>query len=431
MTTQTIHSGAPSTPLRNYWQQARWRILALLFLITVINFVDRQTLSVVGPTLRDTFHLSNTAFGLIGSAFMTGMLVGEFPMGMLMDRVGARIGLTFAVLWWSVATACHSVASGFAQFSVLRFWMGTGECGNFSGAMKVVTEWFPARERAFAAGIFNSGSMVGNLIAVPAITFLSLHYGWRTGFLLPGVLGALWVLLWRATYRPLAEHPHVSDAERAYILADSPPAAPAPSNSALLRLKQTWALMLCRALVGPIIQFYLFWTPEYLNRVRHMTLAEIGMFAWIPYLFGDTGSIGGGWIAGWLMRHGLTVTAARRWVMVVGALCCLMSAAVARATTSAAAIGFICLVLLGHTALSANMFAAISDIFPANAAGRVTGLTGIAGGISGIAFPFLTGALVDHFSYAPVFLLAAIMPIAGVVALFAIAGPLQKVEIQP
>jgi len=411
------------------WRQVRWRILALLFLITVINFVDRQTLSVVAPTLRDTFLLSNTQYGFIGSAFMAGMLLAEFPMGYFMDKTGVRTGLSFAVVWWSIATSLHAAGRSFLQFSLLRFWMGTGECGNFSGAMKVVSDWFPARERALAAGIFNSGSMVGNLIAVPTITFLLLHYGWQMGFLLPGLLGILWVLLWRTGYYPLRTHPTVSEAERAYILSDHPPATPPPSNHVLLARKETWALMLCRLLVGPVVQFYLLWTPEYLVRVRHLSLAEIGLFAWVPFLFGDLGSIGGGWASGYLMRQGLTLNSARRTVMGFGAVCCLLSVAVVNASSAALAIVFICVVLLGHTSLSANMFAAITDLFPASAVGRVTGLTGIAGGLSGILFPSLTGILVDKISYTPVFVLAAILPAAGVVALFGLVGKLRPVEL--
>jgi MFS transporter, ACS family, hexuronate transporter len=411
------------------WRQIRWRILALLFLITVINFVDRQTLSVVAPTLRDTFHLSNSQYGFIGSALMAGMLLAEFPMGYLMDRIGVRGGLSFAVVWWSIATSLHAIAGSFLQFSLLRFWMGTGECGNFSGAMKVVSDWFPARERAFAAGVFNSGSMIGNVIAVPTITFLLLHYGWQMGFLLPGILGIFWVFLWRTNYRPLNSHPTVTEAEREYIIRDNPALAPPPSNRVLLARKETWALILCRLLVGPVVQFYLLWTPEYLVRVRHLSLAQIGLFAWVPFLFGDVGSIGGGWASGFLMRRGFTLDSARRTVMGFGALCCFLSAAVAGASSAWLAIAFICVVLFGHTALSANMFAAITDLFPANAVGRVTGLTGIAGGLSGILFPTLTGILVDKISYAPVFILAAVLPAAGVFALFACVGKLRPVNL--
>ncbi len=403
-------------------------MLALLFLVTVINFVDRQTLSVTAPVLREQFHLSNVAYGRIVSAFMLGMMLGEFPVGWIMDRWGVRQGLSWAVLWWSLATGLHAVARSALQFSIFRFWMGTGECGNFSAGMKVVAEWFPARERAFAAGVFNAGSMIGSVIAPPAIVFLTLRFGWRTGFLLPAALGALWVLLWRALYRPLRDHPGITAAEREYIGAAAV-ASPRPPSGILLHRKQAWGLMCCRFLVGPVIQFYWFWLPAYLHQSRGFSLADIGMFAWIPFLFGDLGSVGGGWLSGFLMRRGIGLKAARLAVMFAGAACCALSVCVAWASSAAVALFFICFVMLGHTGLSANMFAAISDIFPDAAVGRVTGMTGIAGGLSGILFPLLTGVLVDRFSYTPVFLIAAFMPGAGVIILTALSAGFRRIQL--
>ncbi|MGI8742131.1 MAG: MFS transporter [Bryobacteraceae bacterium] len=412
------------------WQQVRWRVLALLFFVTVINFVDRQTLSVVAPVIREQFHLTNTDYGRIVSAFMLGMMVGEFPMGWVMDRFGVRSGLSFSVLWWSIATSLHAVASSAFQFASFRFWMGTGECGNFSGGVKVVAEWFPAKERALAVGIFNAGSMIGSVIAPPLIVFLTLHYGWRTAFLAPGMLGFGWVLLWRKYYRSIEKHREVSDAEREYIRAGLPPISSPPPNRDLLARPETWGLMLCRFLVGPVVQFYWFWMPAYLHESRGLSLADIGMFAWVPFVFGDLGSVGGGWAAGLLIKRGMSVRAARLSVMIFGAACCALSINVARAASAPIAIAFICVVLLGHTALSANMFAAISDIFPEGAAGRVTGLTGIAGGISGLLFPLLTGFLVDNHSYTPVFWIAALLPALGVAALAALAGRFRRIVIE-
>ncbi len=399
------------------FRQLRWQILFLLFFITVINFIDRQTLSVVAPVLLQTFHMSNADYSRMVSAFMLGMMVGEFPVGWLMDRYGVRSGFSFAVLWWSIATSMHSIGRSVLQFSVFRFWMGTGECGNFSGAMKVVSEWFPERERALAVGVFNSGSMIGSVIAPPCIVVLTMRFGWRAAFLLPGLLGVVWVILWRAKYAPLTTHPNVTQAERDYISEGRTASIPAPPSRELLARKEVWGLMLCRFLVGPVVQFYWFWTPLYLSRSRHLSLAEIGLFAWVPFLFGDIGSIGGGWIAGRLMRIGFSLKAARFITMYVGAGCCLLSIGVVQAATAAMAIAFICLVLFGHTFLSANMFAAISDLVPKPAVGRVTGLTGIAGGLSGFFFPQLTGIFIDRVSYVPVFFLAAVMPLAGVIAL--------------
>ena len=412
------------------WRQVRWQVLALLFFVTVINFVHRQTLSVVAPILRDEFHLSNTDYSGIVSAFMFGMMVGEFPVGWLMDRIGVRAGFSFSVIWWSLAAGLHAIARSALQFSAFRFWMGTGECGNFSGGMKVVSEWFPARERALAVGVFNAGSMIGSLITPPLIVYLTLHFGWRVAFVGPSLLGFIWVIFWRRVYRPLAEHPKITRAEVDYIRAGQPERETiAPRNRVLLSHVQGWGLILCRFLVGPVIQFYWFWMPEYLYRSRHLSLAAIGLFAWIPYLFGDIGSIGGGWAAGVMIRRGYSLQTARLTIMWIGAVCCAMSIGVAQAASAAAAIAFICLVMFGHTWLSANMFAAISDIYPEGAVGRMTALTGIAGGISGVLFPRLTGVLVDKFSYTPVFLIAAFMPAAGVLCLGLMARKFQRINV--
>lgn len=411
-------------------RQVRWWVLGMLFCITVINFVDRQSLSIVAPLLRESLKLSNTDYGIIVAAFQMGMMLGEFPMGMLMDRVGVKTGFSFAVLWWSVANALHSIGRSMLHFSVLRFWLGTGECGNFSGGLKTVSQWFPVRERALAVGIFNSGSMLGSIIAPPLLVALTLKLGWHAAFLLPSAMGVVWVIAWRFLYHSPESHPSITAAERAYIQdGQEVTDEPAPTNAELLKLRATWALMGCRMLVGPVVQFYIYWLPEYLYRQRGLSLKEIGLFAWVPFLFGDIGSIAGGWLAGWLIRRGFSVTNARRISMGIGAACCLLSFAVVTARTIPGALAGICFVLLGHTFLSANMFAAISDVFPSSAVGRVTALTGIAGGLSGMLFPLLTGVLVDHFSYIPVFSLAAVMPAAGCLVLFYLVRTLTQVSI--
>ena len=411
-------------------RQVRWWVLALIFCVTVINFVDRQSLSIVAPLLRESLHLSNTDYGMIVSAFLMGMMVGEFPMGSLMDRFGVKFGLTFAVSWWSLANGLHALARSMLAFSGLRFWLGTGECGNFSGAMKTVSQWFPPQERAFAIGVFNGGSMMGAIIAPPLLVALTLKFGWHAAFLLPSTLGFLWVIAWRYFYHAPEQHPSVTPAEMAYIRRgrETEDAVP-PTNASLLRLRQTWALMGCRLLVGPVVQFYLFWMPEYLYRQRGLSLKQIGIFAWVPFLFGDAGSIAGGWVAGWLIRRGYSITAARRITMGLGSAACLLSLAVVSSRSIAGAFAGICFVLMGHMFLSANMFAAISDVFPNNAVGRVTALTGIAGGLSGMLFPLLTGFLVDHFSYLPVFCLAAVMPLAGVALLFFSVRSLHQISL--
>ena len=424
----SLPNAAPGMP-RLIWQ-VRWWVLGLLFSITIINFVDRQSLSIVAPLLRESLNLSNTDYGIIVAAFQMGMMLGEFPMGSLMDRYGVRFGFTFAVSWWSLANALHAFARSMLQFSALRFWLGTGECGNFSGGIKTVAQWFPVREQALAVGIFNAGTMVGSIIAPPLVVALTLKLGWPAAFLLPSSLGVVWVIAWRWLYRAPEDHPLVTPAERAYILEGRDSVErPAPSNASLLKLRQTWALMACRMLVGPVVQFYIYWLPEYLYRQRGLSLKQIGLFAWVPFLFGDIGSVAGGWLAGRLIRRHYSVTNARRITMGIGAACCLVSFVVVGARTIPGALAGICLVLFGHTFLSANMFAAICDVFPTGAVGRVTALTGIAGGLSGMLFPLLTGVLVDHFSYLPVFSLAAVMPLAGCLLLFTAVRQLRQVTL--
>lgn len=426
---QTTIEEAVMPPLH---RQVRWWILGLLFCVTVINFVDRQALSVLSPVIRDTFHLSNTQYGTIVSWFQFGMVVGEFPMGWLMDRVGVRFGLAFAVIWWSFGNALHAVAGSLWQFRIFRFWLGTGECGNYSGGNKVVAQWFPVKERALAIGIFNSASMIGSFIAPFLVIPIAERYGWRAGFLVPSVPGVFWVAAWWLLYRQPKEHPQITAAEAGYIAAGSAietAADAAPTNGQLLRLKQTWGLMLCRFWVGPVVQFYIYWMPNYFRDVRGLSVRESSYFNSVTFLFGDLGSIGGGLVAGWLIARGLAVSSARKTTLFFGAALCLLSFVVPVLNSIPLAIAAISLVLLGHTFLSANMFASVSDVFPNSAVARVTGLTGVASGLSGILFPYLTGVIVDRFSYVPVFLMAALMPLVGIVILFATLGDYRRVQI--
>ena len=412
-------TGAMSSPTA---VRGRWFILAFLVCITVINFIDRQTLSVLAPKIREILHLSHEAYGRIVAAFQFGMMSGEFPMGWLMDRWGVRLGLGFAVLWWSIATGQHGFARSGLHLGLLRFWMGTGECGNFSGGVKTVHEWFPRSERAFAIGIFNSGTMVGSIIAPPLVVYLARHYGYSYAFVVPAILGACWVPLWLRLYRSVTPPP-----ETAQPKTIAAKASIRQSIMELLRYRQSWSVMACRFLVGPVLQFYWYWMPDYLYTVRHLSLRDIGAFTWIPFLMGDLGSISGGWAAGLLIRRHFSANAARQITMYFGAILCLASFAVYFVPTVAESLGVISIVLFGHTFLSANMFAAVTDMFPDQAVGRATGLHGICGGLSGLLFPLLTGFLVDHFSYSPVFALAAVMPLAGTIALFVISNGLKPV----
>ncbi len=389
----------------------RWLVLALLLAITTINFVDRQTLSVLAPVLRAAFHLSNEQYGRIVAALQFGMMSGEFPMGALMDRWGARLGLCFAVLWWSAATGTQVVTNSGVKFGVVRYWMGTGECGNYSGGMKTVMQVFPEQERTLAIGIFNSGSMIGATIAPPIIVFLLQRYGFHAAFLVPAIAGLIWVPMWwfgRGKER-------FSPSARANIFSSD-------SVKTLLSERRTWAVMLCRFFIGPVIQFYWYWIPNYLFSVRHMSMVRIGLVAWLPFLLGTVGGVAGGFAANLLQRRGVSTLNVRRITMYGSSIACLTSLLVPEMKGIASALAMIGAAILADNFLSANMYGAITDLFPDRRVGRVTGLTGVAGGFSGLLFPLLTGFLVDRLSYKPVFLLIGVMPLLGTLALFLLAN---------
>lgn len=386
----------------------RWTILGLLFLITVINFIDRQTLSVLAPVIREIFHLSNSQYGRIVAAFQFGMMSGELPMGYIMDRWGARLGISLAVLWWSAATGAQAFAGSGLQFACARYWMGTGECGNFSGGVKTVTRLFKKSERTLAIGIFNSGSMIGATVAPPLIVYLLHRFGFRAAFLVPSVLGVAWIIAWRCVYR--REPPARKDIDRHDI-----------STRTMLTDSSTWAVMACRFFIGPVIQFYWYWIPSYLYSVRHMSLVQIGILSWIPFLLGDVGGVMGGWSAGYLVKRGMPVLTMRKRLMYGSALVCCASFVVPYAPGRITALLVIGLAAAADNFLSANMYGAFTDLFVDYKVGRATGLSGVAGGLSGLLFPLLTGVLVDHVSYRPVFIMVALMPLIGTFALFAIA----------
>ena len=392
-----------------------WLILGLLFILTVIMFIARQALSVMAPVLRTVFHLSNEAYGRIVSALGFGMMSGEFPMGYLMDRLGARVGLSAAVCWWSAATGSLALAGSGLGLGLSQFWKGTGECGAYSGGVKTVTRLFEKKDRTLAIGIFNGGSVIGATAAPPLIVFLLQHYGFRTAFLVPTVAGFLWIPFWWVLYK-----------REPAVKADA--ALPSVSMRQMLGQSSSWAVMLCRFFIGPVMQFYWYWTPSYLFSARHMSMIQIGFVGWIPFLMGDVGGVAGGWVAGVLLRRGISVRNTRRLSMYGSALLCLTSFAVPYMRSQGMALAVISVAIAADNFLSAHMFAAVTDLFPDQQVGRATGLTGIAGGLSGMLFPLLTGFLVDRISYAPVFVLVGLMPLMGTIALFAVGRQYRRLD---
>ncbi len=381
----------------------RWRVAGLLFLATVINYVDRQTLSVAAPALTRELGISNTEYSNILTAFLVPYTAMYIVSGWLVDRWGTRAALAVFMAWWSAANALHGLARGAMDLSVFRFLLGMGESGNFMAAGKAVSEWFPAKERAIANGLVNAAAATGAVISPPLIAWMTLRFGWRYAFVLTGGLGFLWLAFWLVHYRLPAAHPRISAAERAYILegrgAEKQERIP---YRVLLRSRHVWGLLVSRVFADPVWWFYLFWLPKYLQDVRQFTLAEIGMVAWIPYLSGDLGSIFGGWLSGRFIARGTPVLKARRSVMIPAALLMPVGILVAY-LPSTPALAAICVVTFGHMAWKTNLMTMTNDIFPVSMVGSAAGVVGLGSGLAGALSTPVVGRIVDAFGYQSVF----------------------------
>jgi len=400
----------------------RWRVLALLFFSITINLLDRQVLSVAAPVLRDTLGITATGYGKIVFAFMLGMALTQLPAGMILDRWGPRRGLAAMCGWWSAANLLHAFARTVPQFAVFRFLLGMGECGNYSGGLKVIARWFPARERALAAGIFNSGSLAGPIIAVPLVTWLMLRFGWPAAFLLTGSLGFLWAVAWGLVYRD-------PEGSKVQVPGSRPPQAGSRNLELettnlelglgrLFRIRQTWGVFLVRALAGPVSQFYWYWLPEYLKRERHLSLEMIGLLAWIPYFCGGVGNLAGGWFSSHLIRRGWGVDSARKMAFGLAVLLTATSGLIPFVSSAAAAMALICAAVLGINAFASTFMASLADIFPERAVARVAGITGLGDSSMSMFVMLATGAIVDRFSYLPIFISAACAPMLALAVIF-------------
>jgi MFS transporter, ACS family, aldohexuronate transporter len=380
--------------------QRRWRIVWALFVSTAINYINRQTLSVLAPEISKQFHLSHADLSQIFGSFQLSYAVTWLVGGILLDIVGTRRGLSLAVVWWSIVSIATSFANSAFSFGVLRFLLGIGEGFNWPGASKAVAEFFPARERSVAVAIFDSGSSVGGALAAISIPWIALRFGWRSAFVFSGVLGLLWLALWLAVY------PRGARAKR-----EAPVRSIYKDWLSLLRRREAWAIVIGRSLTDPIWWFYVFWLPQYLSDARGFSLARIAAFAWIPFVAADAGNFAGGLISGALIKRGMPVMRARKAVCVVSCLPLLAGIPAVLTTNPFVSLALICFALFGYASWSTMGLTLPSDLFPAEVVGSVTGLSGFASGLAGTGFTLLVGTLVDHFSYFPAFVLAALAPL--------------------
>jgi ACS family hexuronate transporter-like MFS transporter len=419
----------------------RWWIISLIFFATLINYIDRLTISVLAPVITRDLGLSNTEFGGIVAWFLFAYTISQGLSGKLYDRIGTKRGFACSILLWSIAAMAHAFARGLASLSVFRFVLGFGEAGNWPGAAKTVAEWFPIRERAFGMAIFNSGAAIGSVVSPPLIVWLSLAYGWQTTFIVTGSLGFAWLLFWLLFYQTPDRHQWLSEEERRLIRegqrteatpgAVNPELDEAPRWRELLHYRQVWAIVLARFLTDPIWWLYITWLPKYLADARGFSLTKIGLFAVVPYVAADAGSLSGGWVSGYLIARGWSVDRSRKVVILIAAM--LMPAGIfaAFAHDAMVALVLIGVVLFGFQVWINNVQTLPSDFFSDKAVASVAGLGGTGAGIGSMIFIFGTGWVVDHFSYVPVLVVAGLLAPFGTLVLFALSGRIERVALKP
>jgi len=418
-----VHPPRKSKPGRT-----RWWVVWTLFFSTVINYISRQTFSVLAPLITTQFHLNHAELARILGAFQISYAITWLLGGIFLDAVGTRIGLAVAVVWWSMVNILTGFATSVFSFVAFRFMLGIGEGVNWPGASKAVAEWFPSEERSVAVAIFDSGSSVGGALAALVIPWIAIAFGWRWSFVFSGMLGFVWLAVWLRVYHPLDRHPRVTKEEVALIQAGQEKALRWERKGIsrwlhLLNDRNVWGVVLGRALTDPIWWFYVFWLPQYLSDARGFSLKRIALFAWVPFVAADLGNFTGGLISGYCIRRGVSVIRARTWICAVSCLPILAGIPSARVHNVYIALGLICVALWGYASWSTMGLTLPSDLFPQEVVATVTGLSGLAAGLGGAAFTFVVGLTVDRYSYGPAFLAAGLLPLAATACLFLLVRP--------
>lgn len=408
----------------------RWAIVGLLFAATVINYIDRQMLGVLKPLLSEDMGWSERDYANIVICFQLAYAFGYISFGSVVDRIGARAGYGVAFVIWQLAHMAHGAASGVVQFAMARFALGVGESGNFPACIKAISEWFPARERAFAIGIFNAGANVGAIVTPLLVPWLVLQFGWRGAFVLTGAAAFVWLIFWLRMYRPPQQHPKVSTAERAWIEQDPPDPATKIPWRRIVRVRETWAYALGRFCIDPVWWFFLFWLPGYLGDRYGLDLRSFGPPLVAIYLLSDVGSVAGGWLSSRLIRAGRSVNFARKFTLFLCALCVVPVAFAQSIDNLWVAVLVIGLATAGHQAFSANLFTLPSDTFPRSAVGSVVGIGGLFGALGGMAMSTYAGEVLERLgSYAPIFAVAGGAYFVGLLVIHLLSPRLEKARI--
>ncbi len=409
--------------------RVRWTVVALLFGATTVNYIDRQVLGILAPTLTRELGWRETDYAAIVSWFSVAYGFGLLAMGRLMDRVGVRVGLSLAVALWSLAAMGHALVRTVGGFGAARALLGLGESGNFPAAVKSVAEWFPRRERALATGIFNAGSNVGVVLAALVVPWIALTVGWRWAFVATGTLDLVWLAAWLTLYREPVGHPRISPAELAWIRSDPVEPAGDVSWRSLLGLRQTWAFVIGKVMTDPVWLFYLFWLPKFLDAKFGVRLAGLAGPLVVIYLAADIGSVTGGWVSGALIKRGWSVNRGRKTALLVAALAIVPTMFAPAAGRMWVAVGIVSAAAAAHQWWSANLFTTVSDMFPRHAVASVVGIGGFAGMVGAFVFQRLTGAVLEttRGGYGPIFAGLALAYVGALVCLHLLVPRLEPV----
>lgn len=415
------------TRVRKY----RWRIVGLLFFASTINYIDRQVLGILAPQLQHQFGWSESDYGFIIMAFQIAYAIGLVSMGGLLDKIGSRIGFVIAMTVWSLAGMAHAAARSMFSFALVRFALGIGQSANFPASIKSVAEWFPKKERALATGIFNSGPNLGAILVPLVVPIIALKWGWEMAFITTGALGFVWLLFWIPMYWKPEHDKRLTKEELKYILQDGEePAQQKLPWKSIISYKQTWGICLARFLTDPIWWFFLYWLPKFLNSNYGINLTNIGLPLIIIYVISMGGSVLGGWISSVLINRGMHPVTARKRTILLMALLVVPIFFASLSGNIWVAVLLVSMATFAHQGYAANIFTIVSDIFPKNAVGSVTGLAGFAGAVGGILFSAAVGLILEFTgSYYVVFVIASVAYLLCWLSLHLLVPNQEKIEI--
>ena len=388
--------------MKNASGSFRWSVVVLLFFATTINYLDRQVIGLLKPTLEQALNWTESDYSKVVMSFTAAYALGYIVFGGIIDKIGTKLGLSVSIVIWSIAAMLHAAARTTFGFGLARAALGLGEAGNFPASIKAVAEWFPKKERALATGIFNSGTNIGAVIAPIVVPWILGVYGWQMAFILTGAVGFIWLIFWWIMYEIPMRKKGVSQTELDYIYSDSDEELEKQDQTpvkwtALFGFRQTWTFVIGKFLTDPIWWFFLFWLPSYFSTTFDLDLKKPSIHLAVLYSFTTLGSIGGGYLSGWLMKRGWPVFKARKMAMLAFALMVVPIMAARYATDIWEAVLLISIAAAAHQAWSANLFTTVSDMFPKKAVSSVVGIGGMAGSLGGVVFPFFIGIILDNY----------------------------------